>query len=542
MTGQAAMASPHAAPSLKAPPAATPMKSRSLAQVPHLPCQIAQVATTFGPEDGLSPEFLRHYCASEDLSEVSRLEIQVDAAAQNIEAIGQHLVNLQHLKLQNSSVLSIRDFGTGLQNLRVLWMSRCGLQDLGGLASSLPVLREFYVPFNQVADLSPLSWHDALEVLDIEGNGVGDREEVRVLQTCPRLRELTLSGNPVLRSALSRKDVLGMLPSLEVLDDVGSDQQELDAGSTRAPTSEDAEPDPEFDLKLMLADVAVARGASPPSRRVPHDEDFQADLCDSDDDSCSIESIPDPRPRPDVEIEDEGDDEIRPLISKHPLLAAGLLKSAAQSKGASPYDGEPDDEELVMDRLKIARPVQQHGFTDRAFSSSWGGRGMVDRRQASTEPSTFRPATSAGTISGLQLDDLFNCDTSSKLTRGEGSLAGGPLDLLRHRRNDSAGLLSGKAEMDIRELMRRYQTYTQPTKKPELCGREVGMARLATPDVRIRSLKDASSSSGRPGSTGGRPKSSGGVEGPFGNIGQSANQAKRQGPALASSTPDRLVL
>merc|ERR1740123_1284125 len=102
-------------------------------------------------------------------------------------------------------------------------MSRCGLSDLGGAASCLPVLREFYLPFNHVTDLSALSWHDTLEVLDIEGNGVEDREEVEVLQTCPRLRELTLSGNPVLRGALSRKEVLSMLPALEVLDDASAD-------------------------------------------------------------------------------------------------------------------------------------------------------------------------------------------------------------------------------------------------------------------------------------------------------------------------------
>lgn len=65
-------------------------------------------------------------------------------------------------------------------------MSRCGLQDIGGLYSCFGELREFYLPFNDVSDLSPLNGHEYLEVLDLEGNAVADASEVEVLRTDPR--------------------------------------------------------------------------------------------------------------------------------------------------------------------------------------------------------------------------------------------------------------------------------------------------------------------------------------------------------------------
>merc|ERR1719162_1261653 len=103
-------------------------------------------------------------------------------------------------------------------------MSRCGLQDLNGV-SAIPALREFYLPFNDVADLSPLSAHDYLEVLDIEGNEVLDLEEVLVLKHCVSLRELTLTGNPVCRgSSFSRRSVIDILPQLSILDGISPEE------------------------------------------------------------------------------------------------------------------------------------------------------------------------------------------------------------------------------------------------------------------------------------------------------------------------------
>ena len=45
---------------------------------------------------------------------------------------------------------SIRDIGTGLQQLEVLWVSRCGLKDLGGINSQFQNLKELYASYNKI--------------------------------------------------------------------------------------------------------------------------------------------------------------------------------------------------------------------------------------------------------------------------------------------------------------------------------------------------------------------------------------------------------
>eukprot|EP00439_Symbiodinium_sp_Y106_P053353 s158_g7.t1 len=127
-------------------------------------------------ENGLSEEFLQEYTGVQDLNEV--------------DAVG------------------------------VLWLCRCSLQDLGGI-TVLPVLEELYVSFNDVSDLSPLLSHEALQILDMEGNLVDDFEEIRSLEVVSTLRELDISLNPVRKQeAVTRERILEALPHLEVLDTI----------------------------------------------------------------------------------------------------------------------------------------------------------------------------------------------------------------------------------------------------------------------------------------------------------------------------------
>ena len=43
--------------------------------------------------------------------------------------------NLKQLKLNGSIIATVRDLGTSLDNLSVLWMARCNLLDLDGISS-----------------------------------------------------------------------------------------------------------------------------------------------------------------------------------------------------------------------------------------------------------------------------------------------------------------------------------------------------------------------------------------------------------------------
>lgn len=61
----------------------------------------------------------------------------------------------------------MRDLGTSLSRVKVLWMARCKLKDLDGLPA-LQSLQEFYLSFNEVEDVSVITMLSALDVLDLE--------------------------------------------------------------------------------------------------------------------------------------------------------------------------------------------------------------------------------------------------------------------------------------------------------------------------------------------------------------------------------------
>ncbi|XP_012624921.1 leucine-rich repeat-containing protein 56 [Microcebus murinus] len=182
-------------------------------------------------EQRLSPARLQALAGVDDLQLVRVLEMSVDTREGSLGNFGVHLPNLDQLKLNGSRLGSLRDLGTSLGRLQVLWLARCGLNDLDGIGS-FPALKELYVSYNNISDLSPLCLLEQLEVLDLEGNSVEDLEQVRYLQLCPRLATLTLEGNLVcLRPAPDpsnkvprdynyRAEVKKLVPQLQVLDEV----------------------------------------------------------------------------------------------------------------------------------------------------------------------------------------------------------------------------------------------------------------------------------------------------------------------------------
>lgn len=153
-----------------------------------------------------------------DISNVTHLDITVDAKEHSIPRIGKILPNLKSLKLVDSYVSGFRDLGTSLRFLRVLWAPRAGISDLDGI-SALPSLRELYICFNNVSDLTPLAMHERIQVLDMEGNCVDDLDQLGQLGTCMELTTLSLSENPIAKVKEYRRVVLKMIPHLDMLDD-----------------------------------------------------------------------------------------------------------------------------------------------------------------------------------------------------------------------------------------------------------------------------------------------------------------------------------
>ncbi|CAO2583852.1 Leucine-rich repeat-containing protein 56 [Lemmus lemmus] len=182
-------------------------------------------------EEHLSPARLQALAQVDDLQLVRVLEMCVDTRKNSLGNFGVHLPNLIQLKLNHSCLGSLRDLGTSLGHLQVLWLARCGLTDLDGIGSFL-ALKELYVSYNNISDLSPLCLLEQLEVLDLEGNNVEDLGQMRYLQLCPRLTTLTLEGNLVClkpdpgpsnkapQDYNYRAEVKKLIPQLHILDEV----------------------------------------------------------------------------------------------------------------------------------------------------------------------------------------------------------------------------------------------------------------------------------------------------------------------------------
>lgn len=95
------------------------------------------------------------------------------------------------------------------------------MTDLSGI-NAIPLLEELYLAFNDVTVLDDFTFHDNIQVIDLEANRITSVEEVSNLATCPMVNCLTLSGNPVVENEGDdyRRKVLVAVSTLLVLDDV----------------------------------------------------------------------------------------------------------------------------------------------------------------------------------------------------------------------------------------------------------------------------------------------------------------------------------
>ncbi|GFS10197.1 leucine-rich repeat-containing protein 56 [Elysia marginata] len=198
-------------------------------------------------EQYLSPGKLQLLTGVDNLSTVECLELKVDSRETSLGNFGSLLPNLRELKLSGSCISCVRDLGSSLRNLRILWLTRCGLEELDGISSMLNLV-ELYLEYNEISDLSPLSMLEQLEILDLEGNNIDDITQVQYLSLCPKLRRLALDGNPICVYASPseqepdpdydyRGSVRSLLPNLLVLDDERMDA-DLSNAACSSPSGE----------------------------------------------------------------------------------------------------------------------------------------------------------------------------------------------------------------------------------------------------------------------------------------------------------------
>ncbi|KAG5481184.1 hypothetical protein CUR178_06416 [Leishmania enriettii] len=148
----------------------------------------------------VTADVLRDWTGWEDLELVLTAQLRVDAEAMiGVDQIGAHLPSLSSLKLHNSRISRVRQLGTGFHALKYLWLNRCHVTDLHGIAACCPSLVDLYLPFNHVRDVTPvMALSETLEVLDVEGNLLEDAAELgTVLASLHGVRALSLLGNPL---------------------------------------------------------------------------------------------------------------------------------------------------------------------------------------------------------------------------------------------------------------------------------------------------------------------------------------------------------
>lgn len=181
---------------------------------------------------------------SSEFPTVLRVSLKHDCSVDSLQLFGETLPNLREINLNGSLVGCLRDIGTSMSNLRVLFLSRVKLRDLAGF-NAFPQLSEFYASYNQITELTELYFHENLEVLDVEGNDIANAEALEVLETIPKLKVLNISHNIIFYEA--QTVLMKKIPQLEVLNDVPTKDI-----ITRAEESNRTQPSREEDIYHSL--------------------------------------------------------------------------------------------------------------------------------------------------------------------------------------------------------------------------------------------------------------------------------------------------
>lgn len=154
----------------------------------------------------------------EELWKLTKIHLQVDLSNSHLTHVGEILISLLHLNLNDSIVPSVWSLGTQFRNIQVLWIARSEVKELSGLCA-LDNLRELYCSYNEIERLVDFVYLDKLEVLDLEANRISKFDELNNLKSCFNLKYLTLEWNPVSNEKNYWKRVSRMLENLEFIDD-----------------------------------------------------------------------------------------------------------------------------------------------------------------------------------------------------------------------------------------------------------------------------------------------------------------------------------
>lgn len=165
-------------------------------------------------------EELFNYTGKKKLKNVKSFKAKADTSDMSLSYLGDFLPALQILRLDYSTVGSLRDLSTPLPNLRVLSLTHCNLSSIDGISTISSSIQELYLSFNLIDDISPLIGFNSLKILDLESNLIVSVEDASLLKCCKALRDLTLRGTGAAEDPEYRTLIKSLLPKLQILDGI----------------------------------------------------------------------------------------------------------------------------------------------------------------------------------------------------------------------------------------------------------------------------------------------------------------------------------
>lgn len=165
-------------------------------------------------------EELFNYQGKKKLKNVKSFKAKADTSDMSLSYLGDFLPALQTLKLDYSTIGSLRDLSTPLPNLKVLSLTHCNLSSIDGIATISSSIQELYLSFNLIDDVSPLIGFNSLKILDLESNLIVNVEDASLLKCCRGLRDLTLRGTGAAENPEYRTMIKSLIPKLQILDGI----------------------------------------------------------------------------------------------------------------------------------------------------------------------------------------------------------------------------------------------------------------------------------------------------------------------------------
>eukprot|EP00042_Codosiga_hollandica_P049623 m.579544 g.579544 ORF g.579544 m.579544 type:complete len:697 (+) comp57926_c0_seq25:70-2160(+) len=376
----------------------------------------------------ITPQALMQLTGTDDLTQVTFIDLLVDTRSNSLGQFGSLLPNLQQLKLSNSIIPAARDLGTGLNNLTVLWMSRCGLEDIDGLTACIH-LKELYLSYNAIRECRGVSLLDELQILDLEGNIIADYTQVAYAAMCLSLRSLTLEGNPVCllldeNNKPYREATLSLVSRIQTLDGI----------ARTAPTATAAPTDP----SALRTDMNLGEGHLLENEVFRISENLRTRL---DDESVLLQEG-----RPSTSTGRPGTATQRQLSSSAPPLSlSGTLthrpstSSSTSSSSSFPLanavssqSGQASAQTRPGSSRFEHRPLRPSSSQGRSLTTSSSTRPVTALR-----PTTASRGISIGSDDASLNEDIAGDDGSSSLTLGSAvTFCGNPLKALKARRQD----------------------------------------------------------------------------------------------------------